>query len=147
MDTLDKILAHHGVKGMRWGFRKDRSSSSSGPAGVTVKVKPGKGVVKTTGGHGHAVSEEAVRAAALRQVAKTSSSHALTNKDLQDLITRMNLERQYSTLTASKKGAGRTFVEKLLKDTVNQEVSKISKGQESVLVGTLLGGAAGRHRK
>lgn len=147
-EGFDAFLAHYGVKGMRWGVRRRRGIGSEGPTGVTVKVKPGRGIVKTSGGHTHPVSDDAVRAAAVRQVAKVSSTHALTNKDLQDAITRMNLEQQFSRLTATRKGAGRLFVEKLLKDTAEQELSKISKGQQSQLVAAVMSaGRKGRHAR
>jgi hypothetical protein len=148
METLEEVLAHHGIKGMRWGVRRRRGVGSSGPEEVTVRVKPGTGVVKTEGGHGHAVSDEAVRSAAVRQVAKVSSTHALTNKDLQDAIARMNLELQYARLTAEKKSAGRLFVEKLVSETAQSEVNKLAKGQETQIISKLLqAGSKGKHRR
>lgn len=38
----EAALAHFGVKGMRWGVRKSRSSGGSGGSGGSVKQKPKK---------------------------------------------------------------------------------------------------------
>lgn len=40
MTTAEEFLAHHGVKGMRWGVRKDRGSGGhTGGSGGTSKPK------------------------------------------------------------------------------------------------------------
>jgi len=41
MQIVDDILAHYGVRGMRWGIRNDRSSSSS-PSTSTLTLVPKK---------------------------------------------------------------------------------------------------------
>ena len=85
----DYFLEHFGVKGMHWGVRKD----------VSVKATPGK-YVKTSGGTKQTASEDAIAAATYRQKAKKSTTDSLSNKELQSLVTRMNLEQQYSDLSA-----------------------------------------------
>ena len=154
MSSVDDFLEHYGVKGMRWGVRRRRGSGSDGPEGVTVKVKKGSGVVETSGGHHHSVSDEAVRAAAVRQVAKTSTTSALTNKDLQDAINRMNLEKNYSKLMleqAPKKGAARQFIEQLLVQHGQQEAQRVMRGERlktmDIIDELMKVGAAGKHRK
>lgn len=74
METVDEVLAHYGVKGMKWGKRKADPSSLAPP------------------------SEDHTRVVGQRAIAKTSGTRALSNKELQDVISRMNLERQYSQL-------------------------------------------------
>lgn len=92
-------LEHHGVKGQKWGVR--RADHGSGPAPVTIREgRPGR-MVKTKGGERHPAHEDALRAAAHRQKAKKSTTDALSSKDLQDLVLRMNLEQQYTRLAAS----------------------------------------------
>lgn len=84
---MKDILAHHGVKGMKWGVRNDGSSS-------TAK---------------RSVSEDvqAVREAKSKIVRKHSvglhNTDALSNAELQRVVTRMNLEVQYSNLTKQKR--------------------------------------------
>lgn len=94
LGSLTDVLAHYGVKGMKWGVRRKRPS---GPSAVTVRTAAGRRV-KTSGGARQPASDDAVRAATIRQVAKKSSTDALSNKDLQILVQRLNLERQYDSL-------------------------------------------------
>lgn len=100
--SVDDVLAHFGVKGMRWGVRKN--NSSKGPSDVEVKIRPGRKVV-TKGGSGHPPSEDAKRVAISRQKARKSSTDALSTKELQDLVTRMNLESQYAKYAPNSSAA------------------------------------------
>lgn len=132
MTTVDDVLAHFGVKGMKWGVRK-RSSA------VTVTTRPG-GRIKTTGGHDRPASTDAVKAARLGQRAKKSSPKSLSNEELRALINRMNLEQQYNNLRprgpADKAGkfisdvllgVGKQQATKVASDFATQQVSKALK--------------------
>lgn len=91
--TLDEFLEHYGVKGMKWGVR--RRSPGSSP--IEVATPAGKRV-QTRGGSGQKASEDAVRAAVARQKARKSTVDSLSNRELQDLVQRLNLEQQYERL-------------------------------------------------
>jgi hypothetical protein len=92
-------LVHFGVKGMHWGFRKTEKAPAV-PDGETrvIQKKPGTKVT-SEGGRGVPAHDDAIRSAHAKQVAKTSTTDALSTKELQDLVTRLNLERQYAQLT------------------------------------------------
>lgn len=114
-------LLHYGVKGMKWGVRRDRSSR------VSIAAKGKK--LKTSGGAGRKPSEDAKRAAVIGRVGKKSGLQALTNKQLQDYQARLNLEASVRRLEYQKKNRGQKFVDDLINksgntatDTVAQEV-------------------------
>lgn len=89
METIDDVLAHFGIRGMKWGVRRSRGADG------------------TVGGeHGNSTSNDAERAKEYHQRAKTSGLHTLSNQELQHLISRMNLEQQYSKLEAPTSTGG-----------------------------------------
>lgn len=100
-EGLERVLAHYGVKGMQWGRRKASGSNS-----------------------GH--SEDAKRAADYKARAKKGGPNALSTKELQDLVTRMNLEKQYSTLGPPTKGAAtKKFIADILLQVGKQQATKL----------------------
>ena len=81
---VENILEHHGVLGMRWGFRKG-PDGSYGFGRKNPKLPP---------------SEDAQNAATLKSHVKTSGVQSLSNTELQALVSRMNLESQFAKLSA-----------------------------------------------
>lgn len=115
-ESMEDALAHYGVKGMKWGVRKDEAASrggaSVGPTAVVVaQKKPGK-FAKASGGKGHPLHEDAVTALAARQKAKASTTDALSNAELRKAVERMNLEKQYTQLQfeSDRRSKGIRFV-------------------------------------
>jgi hypothetical protein len=54
---------------------------------------------------------------------RTHGTRALSNRDLQDLVTRLNLESQYGRLSQTQVSAGRKLVNGVLKDVAKQEAT------------------------
>lgn len=90
--ALGEVLAHHGVKGMRWGVRRSREelgyadgadSSSSGSSSKS-------GTSSSSG-----TSTDAEDADALSIKAYKNGIESLSNQELQTLTMRNNAERQY----------------------------------------------------
>lgn len=108
----EAFLEHYGVKGMKWGVQR---SSSKVPMGSTQLVdrKPGKRV-KVAGGKGFKPHEDAVSAATARRVATKSTTDALSNKELQALVNRLNLEQQFVRLNPTKRKKAQTVIKGLL---------------------------------
>ena len=84
MNYRDNSLSHFGVVGMRWGVHKSGKSSA--------KAKSYSDDYKNS------------------RKLKAKGIKNLSTKELQDLTTRMNLEKQYSTLNPSSYMKGLTFV-------------------------------------
>lgn len=97
---VTQILEHHGIKGQKWGVRR-KNPTPSGPSDVTTMSRPGKRV-KVSGGQRHNASEDAIATARAKQIAKKSSSDALSTRELKALVERMNLEQQFSRLQSAE---------------------------------------------
>lgn len=133
LQTFEGVLAHYGVKGMKWGVRKDRTATE-----VTTTQKPGD-FVKAQGGKYQTASDDAVRAITSRQKAAMSTTDALSNKELQDMVTRMNLEQQYANLTekSDRRSKGVKLVQKIFgaenafRDTALKDLGGVNPGLAS----------------
>jgi 2'-5' RNA ligase len=140
-DRFESFLEHHGIKGMHWGRRK----ADSVPSGkVTVDQKKPGTKVQAAGGKGFTAHPDAVKVAAAKQVAKRSTTDALSTQELQQLVLRMNLEQQYSKLSTGQTSAGRKFVNDLLLNTAKQQATKVVNDQAGKLVSEHLKKAASR---
>lgn len=102
--ALENVLSHYGVKGMKWGVRRaDSGSESASPASAD---------------HNSAV--------AAQNKINTGGTKSLSNQELQGLINRMNLERQYNTMAVQH----RTEIDRGIQAT--QKLLKVGKTVEDV---------------
>lgn len=114
----ETVLSHYGVPGMQWGKTKVRT-----PTGVEIRSTPGKRV-KAKGGKFEEASADAKVAAAQKQVARKSSTDALSNQDLKKLVERMQLEANYDRLV--KQQQGNDIVRKLFLNKDFREKSTVN---------------------
>lgn len=84
-------LCHFGIKGMKWGILKDRANDASS-------------IVRG----GHSVNEGVANIH--NSKLSRSKMSVMSDKELQERVRRMNLEQQYTSLTASQKSRGYTYV-------------------------------------
>lgn len=72
-----------------------------------VKVKNTDRAQRLTaeGGKNRVASDDAVQARISKQIARKSGTNALSNQELRDLVTRMNLDQQYRSLAAQERKA------------------------------------------
>lgn len=103
-------LAHHGIKGMRWGVRKDRSSGGS------VRGKK-KSIPKE-----NSFSKDYY------------DMKRMSNKELRNAINRMELEKQYSMLVRNDVSNGRRIAQNTLSKVGNTFIVDLAKtaAQEAV---------------
>lgn len=93
-DAVSNFLAHYGVKGMRWGRRKNKPPATS----------------------------EASRSTAIRAKAKTGKVKALTNAELRESIERMRLEQEFKRLTGNEKSQVGKFIGNTLLNVGKQQL-------------------------
>lgn len=128
---LDEFLSHFGVKGMHWGVHRSHSA----------KEAEREHRIRTT------ASTDSAKAHDAEVKARTTGIHSLSNEELQQLVTRMNLEKQLNQLSATPKGKsnltkGRDFVENQTK-TAKVGVNAYKTGKEvAKILGPLLVAAA-----
>lgn len=114
-----EFISHHGVKGMKWGQRKGRTPAPVSAQAMSIVKNPKntKTKIKAVGGHNHPATADAIKAAVSAQKLKKSGHHALTNQELQDLASRLNLEQQVSSLISKRpKSATQQVISKALQD-------------------------------
>lgn len=116
LDYEPDSMKHYGKKGMKWGHRKGRSSSS-GPAKA----------------NGEKFAKKAPK-----------DGKKMSDQELKKVIARMQLESQYKTLTAPKKNAGKAFIKDLLVNTGKQQASALATKGAQIAISAALGAAAGK---
>lgn len=97
---MSNSLYHHGIKGMKWGVRRtpEQLERARGYADEGVKIaKSGK-----------KINDSVANIRITKNSAKDLSS--MSDQELRDRVNRMNLERQYSSLTAEEKLRGHAYV-------------------------------------
>lgn len=128
--VVDEVLAHHGIKGMKWGVRRDRGKAAVAKSAPTLSE--------------HA-SEDFKAAIAARS---KPASH-LSNKEMQDLINRMNLEQQYTRLLSTpppavakapptRKQKTAKFVTNLLVDVGKEQLTRVARAEAGLKVESAL---------
>lgn len=93
------ILEHHGVKGMKWGVHRDSPSGNSSSASPRASV-------------------DAKAAEKISSKFEKGGARALSNREMQDHLRRMDLEKRYFDSVNNHKSAidvGQQNVQKLLK--------------------------------
>lgn len=96
-DTEDDTLTHHGVMGMKWGIRRYQPYEK-GKSGIfkgrTPKTKP------------ETRNKKNIKAA--------SKASGMSDKELRERINRIQMEKQYSQITAKDKAPGIKFATAVL---------------------------------
>lgn len=105
-------MYHHGVKGMKWGVRRDRSKGGSVDLKTAKKKTEAAGTIvrETSNVRGHV--NKKVNAKNRKQQAELASQ--MTDQELRERVNRLNMERQYVNLSTEQMNAGRSRVDSIL---------------------------------
>lgn len=125
----ENFLEHYGVKGMKWGVRKSRrgkihTSNETDP--TDGKTKPH--IVNRKTGRYTPVSKDHLDTVAVKKHAGEFSLAAVSNKDLQTAITRLNLEANYRKAIAANQPPP-SPLKQWLKNFANSEGKKFAQGK------------------
>lgn len=102
---MEKFLAHHGVIGMKWGIRKDRRGSG------TRKKSSGAKTSSETASNDKTTSAIKTATALAKDKKRLE---ATADRDLQTLLTRLNMERQLKEFTQPQQTRGRRIANKII---------------------------------
>ena len=142
METDKDILEHFGVKGMKWGVRRDKRPLS----GYSVKVADKKPVKLHVGDR--VMTPDAARAAELRKRSKAHGVSALNNDDIKFLSERIGLETKYMQLFPKKKSVvrkGADLAMEILFDVGKQQAKNfVNKAAADAIAGPM---PTGKHMK
>lgn len=104
---MTRTIAHFGVRGMKWGIRKETTRGSTPPSKRKPKEEP---------------------AAEKRQ---SLDMHAMSDTELRNAINRIKLQREYAQLTApppKEKSRGRQVVENIIYGSAEAAGKKVLTG-------------------
>lgn len=140
---LETFLAHHGVKGMKWGVRKNRQSrvDTSAVNELARRKNQNVGMVdpstvgpKKTGNPNVAMPDHSTLSKPSGGLVRRPNTAHLTDKQLQDTINRMRLDQQYAELTAPKMSPGKKWIKGLGQKLANNLQDAIAKNASQMIV-------------
>lgn len=140
---IETFLAHHGVKGMKWGVRKKRQSrvDTSAVNELARRKNQNIGMVdpstvgpKKTGNPNVAMPDHNTLSKPSGGLVRRPNTAHLTDKQLQDTINRMRLDQQYAELTAPKVSPGKKWIKGLGSKLANNLQDAIAKNASQMIV-------------
>ena len=140
---IETFLAHHGVKGMKWGVRKKRQSrvDTSAVNELARRKNQNVGMVdqstvgpKKTGNPNVAMPDHSTLSKPSGGLVRRPNTAHLTDKQLQDTINRMRLDQQYAELTAPKMSPGKKWIKGLGAKLANNLQDAIAKNASQMIV-------------
>ena len=132
-EVVTDILAHYGVKGMRWGVRR---RASVGPQEIVVSDRRKK--LKTSGGRGFPAHSDAIRARTVGQKWRASGIKSLSNEELSEYAKRLNLEQNVKRLQYNDAPIAKKFALTLVGRTGQQQAQEVANQQATKAVASLM---------
>lgn len=103
--SCDEFLEHFGILGMKWGRTKGGSSSGTSTSSTEPKEDKRSADYKQ------------------KQMLRKKKPSEMTNKEIQELTTRLQLERSYKELTKTDVSPGKKFIKNLLLGAAKQQTT------------------------
>lgn len=142
---------HYGVKGMKWGVRKQYPTSSRSPSSSGIRPRR-KGKTNAQRIYERLVGrKEKNKEQSEKRVDKKTSTKPrsrpkvseMSDEDLRKAINRMEMERKYTQLTTKEISKGRKFVNEVLYNSAKSTATTYTTKAMGKLVDKLLDS---RHR-
>lgn len=133
------VLAHHGIKGMKWGVRRTPEQ-----LGHTSRKKSSKFSIKIS--KGEKSKESSKFSKSTEEQSKKKKVKDMSDDDLRRAINRIEMERKYVQLTTPQKSKGRKIVEDILSKSAMNTATKYTTKAMDKMVDSLLksmGGSSG----
>lgn len=131
----EDFIAHHGVKGMKWGVRKARPtsgrSSKTKRSFITININKGSSAKKQEVTKKAGILKRTVES---RKKSKSESIHDLSDADLNSRINRLQREQQYKQLMQQNASSiqpspqSRNYVNQFKQQMVNSLISGVAGG-------------------
>lgn len=113
-DNNTDVLIHYGIKGMRWGVRRNRSSGGSVLSKVRKATPNQISRAKSTADEGSKITKEGSSIAKsvgnIRKTRKSEDLSKLSDAELKSRIDRMTLEQRYTTLNGARVSKGQSYI-------------------------------------
>lgn len=141
MTEQEDVLAHFGVKGMKWGVRKATTRGSTPPSKRSPKNESDK--------KGGSSSEGSSRSG--KEKRQSLDMHSMSDAELRNAINRIKMQKEYAQLTApppKEKSRSRQLVENIVFSSAEAAGKKVLTGAlTSVLENALPSALRGKPEK
>lgn len=117
LSDFETYLAHHGVKGMKWGVRKDRSGNSAKRITKKTNAKISK-----------QITGRRIKSSKASRSSVNKNRRELSDSEITDMIGRLEKEKKLKTLLDNDVSPGKTFMKSVMTDAGKQALTTVAKG-------------------